>query len=649
MSKEVNTNNEGNDDNHESKRRRTGASDDDLPLCEADVGICEYVGSKNDKINAIIKHRFGDFLVNEVDINGHTVRVESDILSKQTIEGEAPESVLPAMENTEEKLIIQEVAPWQISPTDQDRMNEILGEIVASRVIEMVKSKGSTEKSVTTDPIPEKSHRAMVHNTMSEIMGKLVETSFDSSTQGIMISYIDSLAERKKRKWRRQNKLEKSDSGYKDFLHMNMLKVNRDTMDCCSQIANFLRIHPKRITIAGTKDKRGITCQKVCLSGVTKPKVLGIVKDLRRIYMGNLEYKDEPLRLGLLKGNEFIITLRNVEATDDVIEQSFTILRDVGFINYFGMQRFGTFKIGTHEIGAHLLKGNVKEAVRLIMHPGNGHNESQEARKLAFENPPEAFKLMPKRNTAERHILQYFVKHPDQHENYRNAFHSIPRNLRLLYLHSYQSFIWNLVTSFRISKLGTKPVVGDLVFANSEHNLDSTTEMDGEFEDADVVESNNERNPNVKVLTEADLDNYSISDIILPTPGIDVEYPQNECKDAYLKFMTPDGLDPFNMRMQNREMTLFGTYRRIISKPESLSWKICCYNDPDQQLILSDLDKINGNTSIDETKGEKKAIIVHMRLNPAQYATMALREITKADTSGHHQRSLTLNIEYTKE
>jgi tRNA(Glu) U13 pseudouridine synthase TruD len=42
----------------------------------------------------------------------------------------------------------------------------------------------------------------------------------------------------------------------------------------------------------------------------------------------------------------------------------------------------------------------------------------------------------------------------------------IPRNLRTMYVHAYQSYIWNLVTSERIKLSSTEPLVGDLVFAD---------------------------------------------------------------------------------------------------------------------------------------------------------------------------------------
>jgi tRNA pseudouridine13 synthase len=52
------------------------------------------------------------------------------------------------------------------------------------------------------------------------------------------------------------------------------------------------------------------------------------------------------------------------------------------------------------------------------------------------------------------------------HSHYYGANEQIPRNLRTMYVHAYQSYIWNLVTSERIKLSSTEALVGDLVFAD---------------------------------------------------------------------------------------------------------------------------------------------------------------------------------------
>lgn len=48
------------------------------------------------------------------------------------------------------------------------------------------------------------------------------------------------------------------------------------------------------------------------------------------------------------------------------------------------------------------------------------------------------------------------------------------------------------------------------------------------------------------MLTEADLDKYTIFDVIMPLPGRDVSFPEGKLGDRYKEFLRADGLDPDN-------------------------------------------------------------------------------------------------------
>lgn len=80
----------------------------------------------------------------------------------------------------------------------------------------------------------------------------------------------------------------------------------------------------------------------------------------------------------------------------------------------------------------------------------------------------------------------------------------------------------------------------------------------------DIVEfiSEPSRTP-VTVLTEEHIKSgqYTIHDVVLPLPGYDVVYPENDMKDHYRQIMANDGLDISNMRRKVKDYALSGAYR----------------------------------------------------------------------------------------
>lgn len=99
----------------------------------------------------------------------------------------------------------------------------------------------------------------------------------------------------------------------------------------------------------------------------------------------------------------------------------------------------------------------------------------------------------------------------------------------------------------------------------------------------------------------------------------------------------------------DRDYTLNGSYRKILHLPKEMSWSVLRYTDPDVSLAQSDEDKLlDFDPPAVVEDGKFMALQINLILGTAAYATMALREITKTDTSSHFQTSLTAAAEDQK-
>lgn len=95
---------------------------------------------------------------------------------------------------------------------------------------------------------------------------------------------------------------------------------------------------------------------------------------------------------------------------------------------------------------------------------------------LSSGNAKESLALMPAYKARERLMLRALHRYGSGQEGCIRGWLSLPHSMRVFYLHSYCSRVWNEAASYRLQKLGFKPVQGDLVWAGSEKGLKDTTE-----------------------------------------------------------------------------------------------------------------------------------------------------------------------------
>ncbi|KAL0052217.1 hypothetical protein WJX82_010083 [Trebouxia sp. C0006] len=641
---------------------------------EGSVGISAWANSLPG-FTGILKQRYSDFMVNEVDTSGTVVHLEGSRAAQ-----------------------VPSVSGWKLASSSTP------ASIFDFQEANKSPGAGSLKRPehILLDPITDKVQRTAVHNFFKQYsplpkLGTSTVTGSGVSDYGgkpmsvIKVTYEGRGQKRKREvssgrggrggdksvgrgggrggRGAKEGPSKGTDAaggqwgkewpgGTKKYCKFALAKTNMDTQQCIGLLTSL--IHCKRgvFATAGTKDKRAVTIQSVTAFKVSAERLAALNPRLYNFQLGNFDYTDEELHLGQLQGNQFQITLREVKgATREQVEAAAAALKEGGFINYYGLQRFGSGSVPTHKVGAALLRGQYQEAVRLIMQPRDGEREeSAEARRLYLEkgDVTGALYKMQRHLTAERAILEG-LSHSGQ-DNFLAALMCIPHGLRTMYVHAYQSYLWNAATSERCLKHGTKTVVqGDLVLPDDSQEAEEEHHTNG-------GERSSTRRAAVHVVTEEEARSgaYSIQDVVLPLPGGQIQYPEyKEAEDQatshqgsiYHRLAAADdvSLEPASTSSDTNQAfslhALSGDYRRIVVKPQGFTWKLLEYSDPNEPLALSELEKVSGDkepAALQEgAKGDLLALQLTFQLAPSCYATMLIRELTKMATGTAFHKNLT--------
>lgn len=267
------------------------------------------------------------------------------------------------------------------------------------------------------------------------------------------------------------------------YLICSLIKRNWETIFATRVIARKLGISEGRIQTLGLKDKRAVTAQHVSIESIKMEELKRIMSE--GLMVQPLRYSPNMVFPHMLYGNAFHIAIRRIEHPCSVItdrtEATLNRLRSLGgFPNFFGHQRFGVMRPITHQVGKALAEGSLEKAALLFLAERSPweHSVSRLAREnlsrsCDFETALEEF---PKNLFYERLMLSYLSKHP---EDYTGAFRQLPSRLRRLFLHAYQSYLFNCFLSERAKREIPieEPQSGDYVLKADSNGLPSRSHI----------------------------------------------------------------------------------------------------------------------------------------------------------------------------
>ncbi|MDP7506195.1 MAG: tRNA pseudouridine(13) synthase TruD [Candidatus Woesearchaeota archaeon] len=217
-------------------------------------------------------------------------------------------------------------------------------------------------------------------------------------------------------------------NGTGEYNYFTLKKENYGTLRAVETIAKSLRIPVKFIGFAGNKDKVAVTEQVVSVKSRSRKEVERLkLKDIKLVYLGEGK---KPVSLGDLLGNEFVITVRNL-TNKELRSFEEKVGKKLLVPNYFGEQRFSD---NNQVIGKCIVKKDFKKAVELILESNSDYK---------------------------REINDILKKNKN---DFVGALRAVNKKLLKLYVHAYQSFIWNETVEKYIKKNGLKdvkiPIIG---------------------------------------------------------------------------------------------------------------------------------------------------------------------------------------------
>lgn len=241
------------------------------------------------------------------------------------------------------------------------------------------------------------------------------------------------------------------------------------------RLGTNLHIGRARIGFAGTKDGRSVATQLMSFNVPIESVKALEVPDVRILdaYTAN-----RRISIGDLVGNSFRIKVADTDPSKDAREVCNLVRERLdqagGSPNFFGIQRFGSVRPITHLIGKDLIREDFEGAVmRYAASPSEDEDsEANDARRMLQETKDfeRGFREFPMKLSFERTLIGYLKDNPG---DYLGALRTLPYNLLMMFVHAYQSYLFNRTLSERIrSGMSIRvPEIGDLILPLSKTNV----------------------------------------------------------------------------------------------------------------------------------------------------------------------------------
>jgi tRNA pseudouridine13 synthase len=233
-----------------------------------------------------------------------------------------------------------------------------------------------------------------------------------------------------------------------------------DSFDLIDVLSRRFRILKSDIAVGGHKDRYGDSEQLVSIKNQA-----GLPEKLEEenFYIVSQGYAEHALKAAHIAGNWFRIVLRDLsQAETEVLKKNCLAVRTWGFPNYYDEQRFGSARAGKGFLGKALFLGKMEEALKIYLAPSESDQSEIKAYKIKAASLWRQWGKIdlpvPRRYARVFAVLNT----PGGYMAFNKAVNAIDRDLVILSLHAYQSFLFNQLLAGYLLSLDASGEAGPL-------------------------------------------------------------------------------------------------------------------------------------------------------------------------------------------
>jgi len=212
------------------------------------------------------------------------------------------------------------------------------------------------------------------------------------------------------------------------------------SLEAAAMLAGLVGVDPAEVSLAGLKDRQGVTSQFMSVPGGRAVRV-----DEPELTIEPAGFARQALSAAESRGNAFRIRVRELDRGEiERLRANAEVVRRHGLPDYFDEQRFGNLRHGQGWIAKELMLGRAEGALKGLLCSRSRHDDPRaagfkSALTRAWGDWSQCREIAG-RHRAHHSVFDHLRRRPG---DFAGAFRHVATRVRLIHLYAFQSHLWN--------------------------------------------------------------------------------------------------------------------------------------------------------------------------------------------------------------